>query len=721
MHGTPRRILLGAVFLVLAGCIGATWFAISQPATGLRFAVIPGEAEKTPATLRIAEAPQGGPPAGAIALRLEGRSGALDLEATDLTEEPDFFDTYPAMEAFFARQSRLRGILSGPEVTLTWQTTASSPVLASAVRVAQSRGPGDLPAVFWFQLFAASACLVIGAWVFALRPHAWAPRMLAVCGLTFALCVYAAACYSTRELAIDGTVFRWLSSLNHLGTLYFGSGLIGIFLMHPAMLVRPRWLLVPPAIITPWLAADIWRWAPDQDWGSRIPILIMMLTAIGLAIVQWRRSKGQPAERAALRWLTLSALVGCGLFVLTIVVVNVFRFVQPLEQGYAFGFFLVMFFGLALGVGRYRLFDLDEWAYRVLLWALGVAMVVLVDALLVLWLRWNVTLSLGATLLLCGALYFPARQWLWAQLVERRGASVDRMLPELIMIAFSASPGERDKRWAAALERLYNPLQSMPDAGEPIGKAAIAEDGLTLRVPATGGALARVLRYRDHGKRLFSGRDAEFTASLCELMEQAASGRDAHERGVREERLRVARDMHDDIGAKLLTLLHIEDPARQKPLLREAMSQMRAIVRGLSGKAQPFGDFVADMRHVFAERTQAAGVTLEWQDELKEDFPLDARQQYQLRSALNETLSNALRHAAPQRIGVAWRLADGAALEVRVSDDGKGMPAASGAGGSGLGLDSVRARLQEAGGTAAWNPLDGGGTMVSLTVARRGS
>ncbi|MET0310865.1 MAG: ATP-binding protein [Burkholderiaceae bacterium] len=715
MHGTPRRILLCAVFLVLVGCIGAVWFALSQPSMGVRFAVIPGAPDKEPASLRIMGSPAGGPPAGAIAVRLQGRTDALDLEVSDLTEEPDFFDTYAEMEGFFSRQTRLHNMLQEPEVTLTWQATAASPVLASPLRVLPSRSPAALPAVFWFQLFAASACLMIGAWVFALRPGAWAPRMLAVCGLTFAVCVYAAACYSTRELAIEGTVFRWLSSLNHFGTLYFGSGLIGIFLMHPAQLVRPRWLLVAPAIITPWLAADVWRWAPDQDWGSRIPILIMMLTAIGLAVVQWRRSKGQPAERAALRWLTLSALVGCGLFVLSIVLVNVLRFVQPLEQGYAFGFFLVMFFGLALGVGRYRLFDLDEWAYRVLLWALGVAMVVLVDALLVLWLRWNATLSLGATLLLCGALYFPARQWLWAQLVERRGASVDRMLPELILIAFSASPGERDKRWAQALERLYNPLQSMPDEGAPVTRAAIAEDGLTLRIPATGGALARVLRYRDHGKRLFSGRDAEFTQSLCELMEQAASGRDAHERGVREERLRVARDMHDDIGAKLLTLLHIEDPAKQKPLLREAMNQMRAIVRGMSGKAQPFSDFVADLRHTFAERTQAAGVELEWNDQLAEDFPLEARQQYQLRNALNEVLSNALRHASPKQIGVGWRLGETGALEVSISDDGKGMPATTG--GSGLGLDSVRTRLQEARGQAVWEPLERGGTVVRLTVS----
>ena len=139
-------------------------------------------------------------------------------------------------------------------------------------------------------------------------------------------------------------------------------------------------------------------------------------------------------------------------------------------------------------------------------------------------------------------------------------------MPELVRIAFSESAEAREKLWAAALQRLFNPLQSMTQPDTQAREPAIADDGLALHLPACGGVAPRVLRFRDHGKRLFSGRDAEFAASLCHLMDQAAEGRDAHERGIREERLRVARDMHDDIGAKLLTLLHIDDPQRQKPL-----------------------------------------------------------------------------------------------------------------------------------------------------------
>lgn len=713
---TPRITLLIAVALVLVACVTALAFALAQPSMTVRLAPEQVADKDAPAALRVARSGPDGPPEGAIAVRLQGARDVLELRATDLIEEPDFFDTYAEMDGFFARQTRLAAMLAEPRVVLHWRPADGGTEQATTLNMAPNRDIASLPLVFWFQLFAGSASLLIGAWVFALRPADWGPRMLALCGLMFPVSTITAAAYSTRELAIDGTVFRWLSSANHLGALGFGCGLAAIFLTHPRLLVRPRWLWLLPLVFGLWLAADVWRFAPDQDWGARFPIMTEMLLAIVLAVVQWRRSRGQPAERAALRWLALSALVGCGMFVLMVVSVGVFGLFPPLEQGYAFGFFLIMFFGLALGVGRYRLFDLDEWAYRVLLWALGVALVVVIDAVLVLWLRWNATLSLGTTLLVCGALYFPVRQWLWARLVERGSATVQQMLPELVRIAFSPSATERERLWGNALQNLFNPLKSTPDDGAPISQPELADDGLALRLPACGGVGARVLRFRDNGKRLFSGRDVEFTTSLCTLMDQAAEGRDAHERGIREERLRVARDMHDDIGAKLLTLLHVDDPQRQKPLLREAMTHLRSIVRGLAGQAQHWDDFMADLRHVSMERAQAAGVTLQWAVPFDDTPDLSARQQYQLRAALNEALSNALRHANARHLQVAWQH-DGATLAITLTDDGQGMSPADDRTRPGLGLDSIRTRMTEIGGSALWEQPPLGGTSVRLSLS----
>ena len=50
-----------------------------------------------------------------------------------------------------------------------------------------------------------------------------------------------------------------------------------------------------------------------------------------------------------------------------------------------------------------------------------------------------------------------------------------------------------------------------------------------------------------------------------------------------KERKRIAADLHDDLGAKLLTIVHTSDNERIATLGREALEEMRLSVRGLGG------------------------------------------------------------------------------------------------------------------------------------------
>ncbi len=50
------------------------------------------------------------------------------------------------------------------------------------------------------------------------------------------------------------------------------------------------------------------------------------------------------------------------------------------------------------------------------------------------------------------------------------------------------------------------------------------------------------------------------------------------------ERKRIAADLHDDLGAKLLTIVHTSESERISTLAREALEEMRLSVRGLTGK-----------------------------------------------------------------------------------------------------------------------------------------
>jgi two-component system sensor histidine kinase DevS len=248
------------------------------------------------------------------------------------------------------------------------------------VEPAPRRPLSDLPGVFWFQVCAGVIGFLVSLWVFVLRPGVVGVRMFALAGMMILGFTAPAAVYSTRELAIDGGLFRALSTLNHLGAISFGVGLVGIFVMFPTPLVRPRVLWVLPAVFIPWFVLDATRIAPDQSWGSRVPIMLETLLAIAFAIVQWRRAKGDARARASLRWFGVCVLTGASCFVFSVVGTTILGMLPPIPQGYSFGFFLLMHVGLALGLRQTRLFELNELSYLVLFWVVGALALVALDA-----------------------------------------------------------------------------------------------------------------------------------------------------------------------------------------------------------------------------------------------------------------------------------------------------------------------------------------------------
>ena len=188
------------------------------------------------------------------------------------------------------------------------------------------------------------------------------------------------------------------------------------------------------------------------------------------------------------------------------------------------------------------------------------------------------------------------------------------------------------------------------------------------------------------------------------LLAQADASRLAYERGAAEERRRIAQDLHDDVGARLLSGLHKTDMAQTRGALREAIAEIRLVVGGLAGERRPLDDVLADLRHEAFDRLEAAGVSLDWPLEDAPGEPaleVDYAVQKALRSALREMVSNTIRHAEATRMSI--RVArDGDRLSLSVIDDGVGIAAgrprpADGIG-LGLGLSGLAKRLEALGG-----------------------
>jgi signal transduction histidine kinase len=447
-----------------------------------------------------------------------------------------------------------------------------------------------------------------------------------------------------------------------------------------------------PLIFGFWFLAELSEFILPV-YGATMEMLTQLLLSMIGAAVQWQKTRGQPLERAALRWFLLSVFLCCNLFAFTYVIPPMIGLPALLNFGYALGFFLIMYVGIALGLRRYRLFDMDEWAYRVFLWVGGATAVIALDALLI-YTGLTEGASLGVSLLLCGWLYFPFRQWLWRRIVSKQKPNFESLIPELSAIAFIASPQEQQMRWHDFLRHIFDPLELKPAAVEMSG---ISEDGLGMNVPGCGNLPACTLRYAGHGARLFSTRDAVFSASLSQLLKQIMSGRNSYEQGVSQERLRIGRDLHDNIGARLLKLIHHLRGTPNAEVARDAMKDLRTAIAAMDSRPVPLGNALADWRAEAGSRCEAADCRLHWlQSEALPEKDLPPRVKAMLESVMREIVTNALKHAAPQNIKVDIT-ADALRLKAVIANDGKFSDPLNWK--SGYGLRNLHGRMEELGGS----------------------
>lgn len=717
--GAQNKVVLPAsrLWLVLIACLLAgvvtVVLALHSPWMGLALQI----QEDGSVTVQSARGPATAIPAQAHLLYLEVGQVRINLQKDDLMEEPDVVDDYVAMDAFFQRQSEIFALLQQPAVTLGWQ--ASPEAAPQTTTLSPTNRPLDsLPLLFWFQLLVSITGCLISAWVWVLRPHEWGVRMFAITGASFPVFAMPAALYSSRELAMDGQWFRALSALNHWGSFMFGAALIGIFLCSPKRLVSLRWVVAVFVFYNLWWLTEALRWAPDMDWGNRYAVMSEMLGALLLAVLQWVRSRRDPVNRAALRWFMLSMLLGSGMFILLMVATASLGWLPPMPQGYAFGFFLVIYVGIALGLGRYRLFDLDTWAYRLLVWLTAALAVVGLDALFVLVLDWSSTPALAISIWACTLVYLPLRTWLWQRFSGQPRLQLDELLPEVVKIAFQTAPVVREQLWDALLKRVFQPLEQRTLVNtEPetdLKATHLSEDGLCLRVPGCAGIAPRELRYRVQGTRLFAPRDCRFVDALVLLMEQTENSLAAQERLVMQERQRIARDMHDDVGARLLMLIHHAKTPAIAELARAAMQDLRTALGALDTHPVPLAHALADWRAEVSDRCEAAGVGLHWTTSLAQANPwLSPHQKALLERALRESVTNALKHGQALQLEIACLL-QSAGVTLQISHDGPATAPEQWT--LGRGLRGMQQRLQEDGGTLVLEARAAGGTLATICL-----
>ena len=209
--------------------------------------------------------------------------------------------------------------------------------------------------------------------------------------------------------------------------------------------------------------------------------------------------------------------------------------------------------------------------------------------------------------------------------------------------------------------------------------------------------------------RRVQAREAELTASHVRLHELEM------QRAVAEERERIHRDLHDDVGAKLLSLVYRADSRENAELARAALQDLRDTVSRSGGEATSLASLAADWRAECEKRLIEAGLTLDWTQRGDLDSPQLAQQQaLHLGRVLREAVSNVIRHARAKQVRVTLE-GDGRGVRLDVTDDGTVCPDPR----PGGGLRNMAARAQRLGATLErYTPQAGGcGLRLALPLA----
>lgn len=194
-----------------------------------------------------------------------------------------------------------------------------------------------------------------------------------------------------------------------------------------------------------------------------------------------------------------------------------------------------------------------------------------------------------------------------------------------------------------------------------------------------------------------------------------------------EERSKIGRDLHDDLGSHLtgVELLskalqqhlreEVPDRAEQLGVIRnlilDAIEKTRRLSQGLYpvhvveyGLEAAIEELAVEVKKIFK-----VNFDLSWQDG---GHVLGKNTATHLHYIIREAVFNAARHGRPQNIGVNM-LHDGNAFSVKIVDDGKGFAGTPAA--TGMGFHTMKYRAKAIGATLVINSGEKSGTIISVS------
>ena len=226
------------------------------------------------------------------------------------------------------------------------------------------------------------------------------------------------------------------------------------------------------------------------------------------------------------------------------------------------------------------------------------------------------------------------------------------------------------------------------------------------------------------------GRGGRLRVDLANA--RAAAAEEAALRRSSEERLRIARELHDIIGHSLGTIAvqagvgrHLMDSEPDKAaealdniarISRSSLDEVRGVVSALRDEETPYhpAPSLADLRDLI-ENVRSAGITVELT--LPDDLETIPKQTgAAIYRITREALTNVVRHAHASTATVHLDHQDGR-IDLAIHDDGSATITRAGSeSGKGHGIAGMRERAEALGGSLSAGPSPEGGFLVTASL-----
>lgn len=649
-------MLLTLLFILLLQAVAAYIFT-HQPWTGLRLEADPGSG-----FLRVMSVAENSPadgiiPPGTVLSALQTDLGKIPLTHLSLIDLRDIGTHQIYAESMQLQQQLHSAAMFG--APLYFESLEGN---VFAVYLEEKMPFKAIPGHYWALWLLGCFGLLIAALVWSYRPFRLEAFFLFITGFGYYGFSVMHNILRNRELFIAGDVLDLLNFGIVLFTHFF---IFGMFLLQVSYPVRllPLWQLYLIALLDLLLAVNYHLKVIE------LPLHIFFLQYVPFFMVaavftawQWRASKGHPLNRVALLLLQISIMFP-SLIAVVFYAIPLLLGQTPLLSHDVIIHVMspIIFIGWSIAVLRYRLFDIEYWWFKSWLWLLGGALVVLLDIVLVALFYTPQVYALGLSVVLAGFLYFPLRQWLLGKLMPLDSQPVQDFLPVFNrLMSDAASDAEFEQRWQTVLHKRFRPLH-LDTKPNTLKNPELSENGLHLYVPALTATHSYRLTGKQMAARLFGRADIRAIESLLDIARIGSNASANRKQAVLDERRRVMHDLHDTIGARLLTLSHSISNRKQRKSAQDTLQILRDMIH-LSLQKTPcqLEEHLADWRAETVNMTEATGIRLHWNTEpAVEVLILPPFAIVELTLFVRETVENFLPQLDVQSLTVSFRVEGG--------------------------------------------------------------